>query len=41
MCHSTEPNYYREELSAFDDRLPPLYVEQGYTPSGKVGHLAM
>lgn len=31
-----EPNYYRGELSSFDDRLPPLYVELGYTPSGKV-----
>lgn len=30
-----EPNYYREQLSSFDERLPPIYVEYGYTQSGK------
>lgn len=33
---SVEPNYYRGELSSFDERLPPIYVEYGYTPAGKV-----
>ncbi len=31
----TAPNYYRGELSEFDARLPALYLEYGYTPSGK------
>ena len=30
-----EPNYYRGELSELDPRLPSLYLEYGYTPSGK------
>jgi len=30
-----EANYYRGELSELDPRLPSLYLEYGYTPSGK------
>jgi len=30
-----EPGYYRGELTELDPRLPPFYMEYGYTPSGK------